>query len=140
MNTEPFVIERIYKAPISNVWAAITDVNKMADWYFKLADFKPVVGFEFEFTGGDGTKEFLHKCKVTAVVDGSKITHSWTYDGYEGYSEVTWELFPEGDGTRLKLTHTGLETFPNIPSFKRENFVAGWTHITGISLKEYLEK
>ncbi|WP_184549383.1 SRPBCC family protein [Mucilaginibacter sp. FT3.2] len=140
MSAEPFVIERIYNAPIGKVWEAITNVAKMREWYFNIAHFKPEVGFEFEFTGGDDIKQYRHLCRVTQVVDGSKIAYTWTYDEYGGDSEVTWELFTEGEGTRLKLTHTGLETFPELPSFKRENFVGGWTHITGVSLKEYLEK
>jgi uncharacterized protein YndB with AHSA1/START domain len=140
MSAEPFVIERTYNAPINKVWDAITNPTKMREWYFNVSDFKTEVGFEFEFTGGDDIKEYRHLCRVTKVIPGSTIAYTWQYDGYEGNSEVTWELFPDGDGTRLKLTHTGLETFPALASFKRENFVAGWTHITGISLKEYLEK
>jgi len=140
MSTQPFVIERVYAAPIKKVWEAITVKEKMKEWYFDLAEFKPEVGFEFEFTGSDGNKEFLHLCRITKVVEGKTIAYTWRYDGYEGNSEVTWELFPEGEGTKLILTHSGLETFPPLDSFKKENFVAGWTHITGISLKEYLEK
>lgn len=140
MSTQPFVIERVYAAPIQKVWEAITAKEKMKEWYFDLAEFKPEVGFEFEFTGSDGNKEFLHLCRVTKVVEGKTIAYTWRYDGYEGNSEVTWELFPEGEGTKLVLTHSGLETFPPLDSFKKENFVAGWTHITGIALKEYLEK
>ncbi len=52
-----------------------------------------------------------------------------------------FQLFPEGEKTRLKLTHTGLETFPAInPDFAKENFAQGWEHIIGKSLKEFLEK
>jgi hypothetical protein len=41
----------------------------------------------------------------------------------------------------LKLTHEGLETFPaSNTDFAKENFVAGWTHIVGTSLKEFVEK
>jgi len=55
---------------------------------------------------------------------------------------VTFELFPEGNRTRLKLTHTGLESFPSdvVPELKRENFVEGWNKIIGTSLKEFVEK
>jgi uncharacterized protein YndB with AHSA1/START domain len=140
MSTQPFEIERTYNAPVSKVWEAITDRDKMQEWYFNIAEFKPEVGFEFEFTAGDDNVKYRHLCRVTQVVEGSKIAYTWRYDDQEGNSEVTWELFPEGEGTRLKLTHTGLETFPQTDAFKKENFVAGWTHITGISLKEYLQK
>jgi hypothetical protein len=49
-------------------------------------------------------------------------------------------LFDEGDKTRVKLTHAGLETFPSEPDFKRKNFAMGWTDIVGRMLPEYLEK
>ncbi|MFC0516506.1 SRPBCC domain-containing protein [Mucilaginibacter angelicae] len=140
MSTQPFVIERIYAAPIQKVWEVITVREKMKEWYFDLAEFKPEVGFEFEFIGGDENKQYLHLCRVTKIDEGKTIAYTWRYDGYEGESEVTWELFPEGEGTKLVLTHSGLETFPPLDAFKKENFAAGWTHITGISLKEYLEK
>jgi len=137
----PFVIERTYNAPIEKVWKAITNNDDMKQWYFKLDDFKPEVGFEFQFEGGDASKTYLHHCKVTAVIPGKKITYSWSYEGYEGMSFVTWELFDEGDKTKLVLTHEGLETFPqNNPSFASESFAKGWTHITGISLKDFVEK
>lgn len=139
MSTQPFIIERVYNTSIQKAWEAITVNKKIKQWYFDLAEFKPEAGFEFEFTGGDENKQYRHLCRVTKVIEGKTIAYTWKYDGYEGESEVTWELFPEGNGTRLVLTHSGLETFPQLDAFKKENFAAGWAHITGISLKEYLE-
>lgn len=140
MSNEPFVIERTFNAPVEKVWKAITDKEEMKQWYFDLADFKPEIGFEFQFEGGPDDRKYLHLCKVTEAIQNKKLTYSWRYDGYEGNSFVTFELFPEGEKTKLKLTHTGLETFPANPDFAKENFVQGWTHIIGKSLQEYLEK
>ncbi len=142
MNSESFIIERTYNAPIATVWKAITDKNEMKQWYFDLAEFKPEVGFEFQFTGGPSLeKQYLHLCKITEVIPDKKLTHSWRYDGYEGNSYVTFELFDEDGKTRLKLTHAGLETFPKEnPDLAKHNFVAGWTDIIGRSLKEFVEK
>ncbi len=140
MKHEPFVIERTYNAPVKKVWKAITDRDQMKEWYFDLEAFKAEVGFEFQFTGGSEDKTFLHLCKVTEVLPEKKLTYSWRYDGYDGISFVTFELFPDGEGTRLKLTHEGLETFPAIKDFAKENFAAGWTQIIGTSLKNYVEK
>jgi uncharacterized protein YndB with AHSA1/START domain len=142
MKQEPFVIERTYNAPVEKVWQAITDNKQMQQWYFKLEEFKPEVGFEFEFTAGDKeNKQYIHLCKVTEVIPGKKLTHSWKYKDFEGDSYVTWELFPEGDKTRLKLTHVGLESFPqNNPDFAKTSFAEGWTYITGTSLKNFVEQ
>ena len=139
----PFVIERSYKAPRKKVWRAITNRDDMKQWYFDLPEFKPEVGFEFEFTGGkeDGI-QYLHRCKITEVVPERKLTYSWRYEGYEGISYVTFELFDEGEkNTRLKLTHAGLETFPKTnPDLDKKNFAAGWTDIIGKHLKGFVEK
>ena len=85
---------------------------------------------------------FVHLCKITEVIPGAKLTYSWRYEGYEGISYVTWELFAEGTKTRLKLTHTGLETFPVTAhnDFAKTNFVAGWTALVGTSLSKFLEE
>lgn len=140
MNDSPFVIERTINAPIKTVWSAITDKDQMKKWYFDLPEFKPEVGFEFSFVGGTEDHSYVHLCKITEVVTGRKLTHSWRYQGYEGNSFVTFELFEEGSQTRVKLSHTGLETFPqNNKDFARENFAQGWTDIIGTNLKNFLE-
>jgi len=56
MSAQPFVIDRVYNAPTERVWEAITDNNKMKEWYFDIPDFKPEVGFEFTFNGGSEDK------------------------------------------------------------------------------------
>ncbi len=138
----PVIKEVTINAPAAKVWEAITDKDKMKEWYFDIADFKPEVGFQFEFTGTDkDCVEYKHICTITEVVPGKKLVHTWTYADVPGLSHVTWELFEEGDTTRLQLTHTGLNTFDQSkPSFRRESFDGGWTHIVQKSIKEYLEK
>ncbi len=87
------------------------------------------------------TESYLHLCKITEVIPGKKLSYSWRYDGYPGNSFVTFELFEEGNQTRLKLTHKNLESFgTDNPDLARENFEEGWDAIIGKSIKEYLEK
>src|SRR5690242_10226410 len=124
---EPLVIERTFDAAPASVWKAITDADAMRRWYFDLPQFKPEVGFEFEFIVEHEGNRFHHLCRVTEVVAPRKIAYTWRYAGHKGDSLVTFELFPEGDKTRVRLTHEGLETFPDLPPFARTNFVDGWT-------------
>jgi uncharacterized protein YndB with AHSA1/START domain len=143
MNTEtPFTIERTFNAPVEKIWKAITDKNEMKKWYFTLDEFKPVVGFEFSFPGqGQKGEKYIHLCKVTEVIPMKKLSYSWTYKDYPGYSVVSFELFEEGKQTRVKLTHAGLESFPqNNPDFAKESFAGGWTQLITKHLKEYVEK
>jgi len=137
---EAVVIERAFNAPVARVWKALTDVDEMRLWYFDLKEFNPEPGFEFEFIVEHEGMKYHHLCKITEVIPQRKIAYTWRYKGYEGDSLVTIELFAEGDKTRLKLTHEGLETFPKTPAFARKNFEAGWTNIIGSSLKEFVEK
>lgn len=141
MPAMPLVIEMICTAPADKVWCAITDKNEMKQWYFDLADFKAEIGFEFQFYGGPAPeRQYLHLCKVNEIVAEKKLTYSWRYDGYSGNSFVTFELFGEGNKTRVKLTHAGLETFPkDNPDLDPANFEEGWKDIIGRSLKEYVE-
>ena len=140
MENEPIIIELILNSGTDKVWDALTRKEQMKIWYFDLPEFKAEVGFEFEFEAGDEIKMYLHLCKIIEAVDGEKLRHSWRYDGYEGNSFVTWELFAEGEQTRLKFIHEGLESFPESnPDLAKNNFVAGWNEIVGNSLPNFLK-
>jgi len=136
----PLVIENTYDAPVDVVWQAITDRDQMKQWYFDMEEFKPEVGFEFTFKGENEGRVYIHLCKITEVIPGRKLKHSWAYKDYEGISYVTFELFPEENQTHIKLTHEGLESFPKKPDFSRNNFNEGWTMIIGTLLKDFVEK
>jgi len=137
---EAVVIERTFNAPVAKVWRAITDVDQMRAWYFDLKEFKPEVGFEFEFSVEHEGMTYHHLCRVTEVVPQKKIAYTWRYKGEPGDSLVTLELFAEDDNTRVKLTHTGIETFPKTPAYARKNFESGWTAIIGTELKQFVEQ
>lgn len=140
MKQQPVIIEKIIDAPVEKVWKAITDKNEMKQWYFDLEEFKPEPGFEFQFTGGTDTKSYLHLCKIKEVIPGKKISYTWRYENEPGDTLVTFELFPEGNKTKVKLTHEGFETFTSgNPDLDKENFVKGWSEIINVSLKNYLE-
>ena len=138
MNT-PLIVEHLVNAPVKKVWEAITDKNQMKNWYFDLPGFKPEVGAEFRFWGGTPERQYLHISVVKEVIKEKKISYSWRYDGYEGDSLVTFELFPEGSQTRVRLTHALLESFPAIPDFARSNFEAGWSELIGKLLPGFVE-
>ncbi len=141
MANQPITFSRILKASPDKVWKAITDKAEMKQWYFDLAEFDAEKGFRFSFTGGPSPdRQYVHLCEVTEVIPLKKLVYSWSYEGYTGISYVSFELFPEGDSTRLVLTHSGLESFPaENPDFAVHNFEEGWNHILHISLKNYLE-
>jgi uncharacterized protein YndB with AHSA1/START domain len=136
--SNPLIKEFYYNAPIAKVWEALTDKDKMKKWYFpQLLKFEPVVGYKFQFD--DDSHEYHKEWVVTKVVEGKTFAHSWAYKGYPGSSEVVFDLFAEGNKTRLRVTQTGLESFPDHPHFKRERFEWGWDNLLGQNLKHLLE-
>lgn len=135
-----FTIEKLYNTSVSKVWNALTQLNEIRQWFSNLSNFKAQIGFEFSFLEGrDQDHLYNHLCKVTEVIPFKKLAYSWQYEGYDGYSEVIFELTDMGNKTKLTLTHTGLDTFPQIDDFKAENFAEGWTSITDSTLKNYVE-
>ena len=73
------VFERVLNAPVHKVWKALTDKDEMRQWYFDLSEFKPEIGFEFQFlaTGKDGKSQFRHLCTITDVIVKEKLAYSW---------------------------------------------------------------
>ncbi len=83
MDKGTVIKEKTFNAPIEKVWKALTDKNQMKEWYFDIPDFKPEVGFEFQFLAGHTDKKWLHLCKITEIIEGRKIAYSWRYDVQE---------------------------------------------------------
>jgi len=137
----PIVVEEIYPVAPAVVWQALTDPTQMSQWFFEpIESFRPEVGFETRFTVRAFEKDFVHLWKVTEVVPLHRLAYTFDYEGYHGDAGVTWELEEVADGTRLTLTHRGVESYPrDEPAFEREAGVAGWTYFLRESLKGFLE-
>ncbi|MBA2329549.1 MAG: SRPBCC domain-containing protein [Flavisolibacter sp.] len=139
MNSEPIVVKEKLDAPVTKVWNAITDKKIMKHWYFDIADFKPEPGFEFQFTGGEEVK-YLHLCKIREVILLKKLSYTWVYEGQDAETLVTFNLEEDGNKTWVELVHEGVEKLaPYGADFAKENFIKGWSHIIGTSLKEAVE-
>jgi uncharacterized protein YndB with AHSA1/START domain len=135
-------VERVFPVTSSVLWRALTDPIQMKQWYFDIHGFRAEEGFEDSFAGEGRTgKKFVHECRILEVVRGRKLSHSWSYKDLKGYSEVSFELFPLGNNTKLVLTHKGIPSFSeNGPDFALESFTEGWNYIVNKSLQEYVEK
>lgn len=141
MKATPLIVEEIVEASPEQVWQAITEKDKMKQWYFDLSAFRAEVGFEFSFTGkGSKGEEYIHHCRITQVEPKRKLQYTWAYENLPGSSLVTFELFPEGNKTRVRVTHEGLETFPGgNPDFAVESFTQGWTELITKLLPKFLK-
>jgi uncharacterized protein YndB with AHSA1/START domain len=140
-NSEPIIVAQNFNAGVDEVWAVITDGLQMKQWFFEtMNSFKPEVGFKTRFNVQAQDKNYIHLWDILEVHAKKKIVCDWRYEGYPGESKVIWELKQEGDHTKLTLTHSGHETFPqDNPDFKRESCIAGWNYFINQRLYTYLE-
>ena len=137
---EPVIISETYPVPVQELWTALTDHQRMIQWYFDdIPAFKPVVGFETSFPVYVEDRQFTHCWKVTDVSENRLIKYDWSYAEHNGIASVAFELTPKDDGSHLKLRVEIHEDFPaDIPEFDREACVGGWNYFLGERLKEFL--
>jgi uncharacterized protein YndB with AHSA1/START domain len=113
--------ERILSFDIETVWSALTDPKKLAIWFTDIEmDFKEGGKMMIQFRDADKTKSYG---KITRIKKPSVFEYAWEDE------LATWELFPEGNNTRLVFTYSKL------PDTYTARVGAGW-HI----LLDQLEK
>src|SRR5262249_9176045 len=107
--------EAFYPYPPESVWTAITDRRALAEWLMPN-DFEPTVGHRFHFQvdpmPGWSNK---YECEVVEVTPPKRLVYTWIHLPKDASKPkplpmtLTWELTPEGGGTRLVLVQTGIE-------------------------------
>lgn len=99
------------KAPREHVWKFLTEKDKLALWFHEGEEDLQPAGPYALVTNSLG-KEGSRLCwgEIIEFDPPSTLVHSFTH---EGLSEVEttcrWTLTPAGDGTILRLTHSGFE-------------------------------
>lgn len=138
---QPVVTEQVFDVSAARLWAAITERDQMVEWFFaEIPEFKAETGFKTQFNIDAGERQFLHLWEIIDAVPSQKIVYDWRYEGYPGVGKVTFEVSEEDEGSRLRVTSEGAETFPqDIPEFKRESAVDGWQYLIQESLPNYLK-
>lgn len=141
-NDPPIIVEATYSASVETVWEAITQPEKMKQWFFEnIESFHPEVGFETSFVVQSGERTFTHLWKIKEVIPSKKIFYNWKYEEYVGDGFVAFEIFEKENGTQLRLTNIITEDYPSdVPEFKRESCIGGWNYFLGERLKAFLEK
>ncbi len=136
----PIIVEQNFNTRIKNVWNALTVLDEMTQWYFSnIPSFEPIEGFTTNFIVQVEDRIYPHLWKITEVLPMKKIAYEWKFEGYFGSSISLFELSEEGSTTKLKVTATVIDKFPdNIPEFKRESGVAGWNYLIKERLRDYL--
>ncbi|WP_299104914.1 SRPBCC domain-containing protein [uncultured Tenacibaculum sp.] len=138
---KPVIVEENFTVSINELWGAITEVNRMKQWFFEnIESFEPTVGFKTKFIVQNEDRIFPHLWEVTEVIPKERICYNWKYEGYKGDSFVTFEIFKSEQGSKLILTHKVTESFTaDIEEFKRESCIGGWNWFIKNQLKNYLD-
>ena len=140
METGLVVKEIMLQASVDKVWRALTDKEQMSSWYFTIAEFMALPGFEFKLYGEKKGVIFPISCTVKEVEENRKLSYTWSYDDYPAETLVIFELKAVGDQTELRLTHRGLQNIPQGGSdVSVRNHMDGWDFIIGSSLKQFVE-
>ncbi len=134
------VLTHLFNKSISEVWAALTDTNKLKKWYFPVKNFELEVGKTFSFYESEEGTRFFHSCTFLQIVPEKILEHTWTHpNDSAGSSILKWELESIGDKTKVTLTHSGAENFADAgPDFSVSNFEMGWNAFLKTMLRNFL--
>lgn len=115
-------------AQAETVFAAFTDPARMQQWMGRSAELDPRPGglFRVDVNGND-----IARGEYVEVVPHTRIVFTWGWEspGHPlppGASRVEITLTPDGEGTLLRMVHSG---FPNAELAGRHS--EGWDHYLG---------
>ncbi len=130
MNKSPkkLVIKRLLKRDRREVFSALTDPVKMAQWFYGMEtgqakvtmDLRPGGKYLIEMFNDEGQNHKPHGTYLE-IVPPERLVFTWTAEGFVTDSKVTIELFERGEGTELVLTH-------ELPEDMIEPHRQGWTN------------
>ncbi len=103
----------VYRHPVEDVWAALTDPRALAEWLMPTTFFEPRVGekFRFQFDPERLCPTGVVDCEVLESDPPRRMVWSWKHRAPEGAAQpppmrVEWTLVPIEGGTRLELVQS----------------------------------
>ena len=123
-NIEPIEREVRIDATPEDIFPFLTDASKMVRWKGRSASLDPRPGGIYR-VDMNGTN--IARGEYVEVTPNSRVVFSWGWEGENsvvapGSSRVEITLTPDGDGTIVRLRHSGL------PEDQRDAHLEGWTH------------
>ena len=109
------IAEIFIAAPPARVFQAISDPTQLPRWWGQdglyrvtksTMDLRPGGKWRSDGRGADGT-QFYVEGEYLEVDPPRKLVYTWISSWMPTTTEVRWELEAQGNGTLLKLTHTG---------------------------------
>src|SRR5438552_6680239 len=134
-------LERMLDAPTDKVWRYLTEAELRRQWFMGGTDARPDSEFELLVDHDNLSEDEVPYPESYAASKGAVWTEQvisfepprlleTTFQGGKN-GNVTYELFPEGDRTRLVLTHSGIQSGTGT-----QDFGSGWnSHLTVLQEK-----
>jgi glutathione S-transferase len=144
------VAEIQISAPPDRVFQALTDPAQLMLWFnnascpvkFWEIDARPGGRYLYETRKGsvvvNNVSEFKCHGEILEIDPPRLLVYTWIASWHGDKSRrtiVRWELSPEGNGTRVKVTHSGLAD----ESAARKDYAGGWPGVLE-NLKTFTEK
>jgi uncharacterized protein YndB with AHSA1/START domain len=129
-------LERVLDAPVEKVWRYLTEAELRSQWFMGGTDATGVGEFDLLVDHDKLSDEAVPYPESYASFKGAVWTEKvirfdpprlleTTFQGGKN-GNVTYELLPEGDRTRLILTHSGIQS-----PVGAQDFGSGWnSHLT----------
>lgn len=122
------VIDRVFNASPDRVFAAWTDTAQLAQWYgpegmaadILSNDVTPGGQYALVMRSDEG--EYHLSGAYEEIDPPHKLVMTWKWKTSDETTRVTIDLRPEGDGTHLRLTHTGFAEAEQVSSHNQ-----GWS-------------
>lgn len=126
-------VERTIPAAQNRVFDAWLDPNMLRRFMLPgegmsvpVANTNPTEGGRFEIVMQAGDQEIPHAGTYKKIDPHSQLVFTWESPYSQDDSEVTLDFAPDGEGTKVTLTHV---RFPSQES--RDNHEGGWAMILG---------
>ena len=134
--TQDIVVDEVFPHAPETIWKTLTTGDLIRRWIpMPLTGFEPVKGKAFTFqTKPAGAWDGVIHCQILEATPNQRLVYAWKSgdDGNVGYGArldtvVTWTLTPVGEGTRLRLVHSGFVTPRNDTAIK--GMSEGWIQV-----------
>jgi uncharacterized protein YndB with AHSA1/START domain len=134
-DTHDIVVDEVFPHAPETIWKVLTTGELIGRWLMAPTGFDAVKGNRFTFqTTPAGAWDGVIHCQVLEVMPNERLVYAWKggYEGNVGYGArldtvVTWTLSRVGNGTRLRLVHSGFVLPKNDTAFR--NMGDGWKKV-----------
>lgn len=144
------VVETVIGAPPARVFEALTDQRQLVRWWdneeapLESFEIEPRLGGRYRYSTRqtavtiNGVSKFVCHGEIVEFDPPRVLAYTWIANWHEDKTHPTlvrYELTPEGNGTRVKVTHSGLYQ----EKVARKDYAGGWVEVLEM-LKNFVER